>query len=55
MNYSRTLNNGSARDEALRRRSSTVREVDIDPKSRPDAEKPVEQKMGDRPEQAVGG
>ena len=45
MNYSRTLRDGSARDEALKRRNGAVREaLRMAPKPRPDTEKPAEEK-----------
>ena len=50
MNYSRTQTNGSARDEALKRRRAVVREIlgmGPDPVSEP--ETPAEKKMAEKP------
>ena len=50
MKYSQIQTNGSARDEALKRRSAAVREaLDMDPKPQPDGEKPAEQKKDAKP------
>jgi hypothetical protein len=44
MNYSRILKDGTARDEALKRRNGAVREA-LGMEPRPGAEQPAEQKM----------
>ena len=50
MNYSRTVGNGSARDEALKRRNGTVREVlGIATKPKPDTDQPAEQAKDEKP------
>ena len=52
MNYSRTLKDGSARDEALKRRNGTAREaLGMNPKPGRDAEQPAEQKVEEKPAQ----
>ena len=52
MNCSRTVRDGSARDEALRRRNVAVRKAlgfELKPATVPEAEQPVEQKYDDKP------
>jgi hypothetical protein len=50
MNYSRTVRDGSARDAALKRRNSAVREgLGMESKPKPETEKPVEQKSEEKP------
>jgi hypothetical protein len=50
MNYSRILRDGSARDEALQRRSGAVREaLGMGPKPKPETEQPAEQKVDEKP------
>jgi hypothetical protein len=49
MNYSRTLRDGSARDEALKRRNGAVREaLGMGSKPKPDTEGPAEQTANDK-------
>jgi hypothetical protein len=50
MNYSRTLRDGSARDEALKRRNGVMREaLGTAPKPKPDTELPAEPKVEEKP------
>jgi hypothetical protein len=50
MNYSRTLKDGSARDEALKRRNGAVRQVlGMELKPKPDTEQPAGQKADEKP------
>jgi hypothetical protein len=52
MNYSRTLRDGSARDEALKRRNGGVSEalgMGPKPAPAPEAEQPAEQKRAEKP------
>lgn len=52
MNYARTVRDGSARDEALKRRNVAVRKtLRIGPERvlAPEAEQPIEQKSNDKP------
>jgi hypothetical protein len=52
MNYSRTVSNGYARDEALKRRNNAVREalgMGPRPEPKPDTEQAAEQKADEKP------
>jgi hypothetical protein len=50
MNYSRTLQDGSARDDAVERRNSAVRQaLGMGSKPKPDTEQPAEQKPTEKP------
>ena len=50
MNYSTIVSDGAARDEALKRRNGSMREVlGIGPKPEPDTEQPAEQKVDETP------
>ena len=48
MNYSRTIRDGSARDEALKRRNGVMREaLEIAPKPKRDTEQPATDQKAD--------
>ena len=50
MNYARTVRDGSARDDMLKRRSGAVRDAAATPsKPKPDSAPPGEQKAEDKP------
>ncbi len=50
MNYSRIVRDGSARDEALKRRNGAMREVSgLDPTPKRETEHPAEQKDDEKP------
>ena len=50
MNYSRTVSNGSARDDALKRRNNAARKVlGVDPNPKRETEQPAEQKPNEKP------
>ena len=56
MNYSRTAKDGSARDEALKRRNGVVREaLEPAPKPKRDAEQPAEQTADEKPSESPAG
>jgi hypothetical protein len=51
MQISRILTNGAARDDALKRRNASVREVlGMKPPASPETDKPQEPKADERPE-----
>ena len=50
MNYSRIVSDGAARDEALKRRDGSMREVlGIGPKPDPDTKQPAVQEADEKP------
>jgi hypothetical protein len=56
MNYSRTVKDGSARDEALKRRNGVMREaLGLAPKPKRDAEQPAEQTADEKPSEQPAG